>query len=66
MRGVIKGFTILVFIITATVWVLIGYYAAAMPQQFSVTEGKTLRLDGVVTAVRDNDSAAPRLSLIHI
>ena len=65
MRGVIKGFTILVFIITATVWVLIGYYAAAMPQQFSVTEGKTLRLDGVVTAVRDNDSAAPRAASVN-
>ena len=60
MRGVIKGFAILVFIITATVWALIGYYTAAMPQQFCVTEGKTLRLDGVVTAVRDSDNETAR------
>ncbi len=51
MRKFIRGLTVLVGCGVTVLWGLMVHYQSSMPEQFSVTEGKQLQLDGVVQVV---------------
>ncbi len=50
MRKCIRGITLLVFFAAAILWSVIIYYRNAMPEQYIVTAGKKLTLDGIIEA----------------
>lgn len=57
MRKCIRGITLLIFFCTVFLWGAIIYYRSAMPEQYTVTTGKKLTLDGVVESCEIADDA---------
>ena len=52
MRKFIRGMTALIGCGIAVLWGLMIHFESSMPEQFSVTEGKELTLNGVVEVVQ--------------
>ncbi len=60
MRKCIRGITLFIFFCAALLWGAIIYYRGAMPEQFNVTTGKTLTLDGFIEACETAESTVQK------
>lgn len=63
MRKFIKILVVLAFFAVTIVWSAVWYYDMTMPEQYAVTSGKTLQLNGVVQAVNTSQSSVQQASV---